>query len=343
MERGFVKLWRKTLYNGVLQNGPAWQLFGYLLLSAAHRPLRYLAGNAVVDLKPGQAVISRATAAKALRLSERQIRTALQLLEKLEILTSRATNKFTIVSLTNWDRYNGERPANGQPVDQQATSARPAGDQQAAPVNLDTRIKEFKNNNIYTASEPRQTPAAPPDGGAENPPPPECKPRKKPERPPEQRHYVTKRGRYLTGKRLESFEQFWPAFAYARGKAEAADAWLDIPNLTGSLVARICDAARQEAANRPQFEARGGTPKWAQGWLSGRRWEDYAPEEPPPMARARPDPVPAELTPDERERAREARRRLEAKRRQREEAALTGEGREQCAEPQKPMITNAQL
>lgn len=312
MERGYVKLWRKTLDSGLLENGPAWQLFGYLLLNAAHRPHRKIVGGVVFDLQPGQVVFSRAKAAAKLDLSERQIRTAFLLLEKLEILTSRATNKCTIVSLVNWHRYNGERPAgdqqNDQPIDQQVTSTRPAGDQQTPPVSLDTRIKEFKNKNIYTASAPQQPQPAPPDGGHE----------------PDEQCILTRKGLRLTGKRLLAFSGFWEAFAYKRGKAEAADAWLGIPQLTDSLVARICDAARQEAANRPQIEARGGTPKWAQGWLTARRWEDYAPEEPPPLARDMPDPVPKELTPEEQDRARDTRRRLETDRRRREEAALTG-------------------
>lgn len=343
MERGFVKLWRKTLDNGVLQNGPAWQLFGYLLLTAAHRPVRYLAGNAVVVLQPGQAVVSRATAAKALHLSERQIRTALQLLEKLEILTSRATNRHTIISLTNWHRYNVERPAGDQPGDQQATSRRPAGDQQAAPVNSDTRIKEFKNN-IYTASAPQQPSAAPPDGGAEHALPPAARKRPKDKatvRKPEGEYILTRKKRVLTGNDLVMFDRFWEAFAYKRGRAEAADAWLEIPQLTESLAACICDAARQEAAQRAQLESRGGMPKWAQGWLTGRRWEDYAPEA-LPMARARADPVPTELTPDEQEKARQTRQRLAAERRKREEAALTGE-RKPCAEWPKQTTTNAPL
>lgn len=75
-----------------------------------------------------------------------------------------------------------------------------------------------------------------------------------------------------------SFNQFWEAFAFAKGKAEAADAWLDIPELTDSLVGWICDAARQEADGRDRLIAKGQTPKWAQGWLNGRRWEDYEPQ-----------------------------------------------------------------
>lgn len=93
--------------------------------------------------------------------------------------------------------------------------------------------------------------------------------------------YTTKRKRKLTGWKLESFNQFWEVFAYKSGRAEAADAWLDIPGLTSNLVKNeILPAAAKEAQRRPEIRKNNGIPKMAQGWLSGRRWEDDV-EQPP--------------------------------------------------------------
>ena len=83
-------------------------------------------------------------------------------------------------------------------------------------------------------------------------PPPECEPR-----------LVAKSGRKFEGRQLADFERFWTDFGLSRGKAEAADAWLDIPDMTDALVARICEAAKQEAADRPRLEGRGQKPKQA--------------------------------------------------------------------------------
>ena len=91
----------------------------------------------------------------------------------------------------------------------------------------------------------------------------------------------------LEGKRLESFEQFWNAFAYKKGRGGAEKAWAAIPTLTDALVKQICEAARKEAAQRPALEASGRTPKWAQGWLSERRWEDDY-DTPPVQSQSRP-------------------------------------------------------
>ena len=86
--------------------------------------------------------------------------------------------------------------------------------------------------------------------------------------------YITKKKRKLNGKRYETFNLFWNAFNYKLGKAEAADAWLDIPQLTNGVVDQIIRSAKNEAKRRPSLQEQGKIPKMAQGWLSGRRWED---------------------------------------------------------------------
>lgn len=86
--------------------------------------------------------------------------------------------------------------------------------------------------------------------------------------------YITKKQRKLTGKRLDTFDRFWSDFSYKKGKAEAADSWLDISRLTDKLVNEICESAKAEAINRDKLILDGGTPIFPQGWLTGRRWED---------------------------------------------------------------------
>ena len=86
--------------------------------------------------------------------------------------------------------------------------------------------------------------------------------------------FITKKGKKLTGKRLETFLRFWNAFDYKNGKAAAADSWLQIKVLTDSIVLDIISAAKKEAARRQRLLDSNRTPKMAQGWLTDRRWED---------------------------------------------------------------------
>lgn len=78
----------------------------------------------------------------------------------------------------------------------------------------------------------------------------------------------------LEGRSLELFNEFWEAFDFKQSRKQAEKAWADIPGMTEELAAKICEAARREAALRPQYTARGRTPKYPQGWLNDRRWED---------------------------------------------------------------------
>ncbi len=94
-----------------------------------------------------------------------------------------------------------------------------------------------------------------------------------------EKRYRTKKNRWLKGQRLADFEEFWKAFDYKKGKAAAADSWLDIKDYSTEKAKWIIYAAKKEAWERDDIIQRGGTPKWGQGWLTDRRWEDYPMEE----------------------------------------------------------------
>ena len=78
----------------------------------------------------------------------------------------------------------------------------------------------------------------------------------------------------LKGERLERFDQFWAAFDHKRGKADAAKAWKKLEPVAADLFQKILSGAKQAAADRGALVELGQTPKMAQGWLTGQRWED---------------------------------------------------------------------
>jgi hypothetical protein len=84
-----------------------------------------------------------------------------------------------------------------------------------------------------------------------------------------QEFITTSKGKMLKGKKYDEFMQFWKAFDYKKGRAEAAQAWLDIK---GSVdIDLIVYAAKRTASECKEGTIR----KMAQGWLTGRRWEEY--------------------------------------------------------------------
>ena len=80
-------------------------------------------------------IFGRRIAAEETGLTERQIRTALQSLRNLKILTIKTTNKFSIITIINWNTYQAPETENDQQNDQHATSNRPH-----------TRTEEHKKN-----------------------------------------------------------------------------------------------------------------------------------------------------------------------------------------------------
>jgi hypothetical protein len=125
MNRGYIKLWRKTLDSGLVQHPNAFALFGYLLLGCAWRKKKYATKYGIIQLREGQMATGRKKLASDLNQSEQNIRTALGLLEKMKILTIESTNGYSIITLENWDKYQSCEDeitsglTNGQPTPNQ--------------------------------------------------------------------------------------------------------------------------------------------------------------------------------------------------------------------------------
>jgi hypothetical protein len=142
MERGYVKLWRKSLDSPIFKNPELFYFWSYCLMKASHKKYKSLVGLTMVELEPGQFVFGRNKASIETGLSERKVRTCLKKLESFGNLTIKTTNKFSIISIINWGTYQAEKEENAQQSDQQVTSNRPTSDQQ---VTTNKNIKHIKN------------------------------------------------------------------------------------------------------------------------------------------------------------------------------------------------------
>jgi hypothetical protein len=124
MERGYIKVWRKLEDSGLLQMPNTLALFIFLLMKASRTKRKVGTSLGVVELLPGQYISGRKQLAELLEQGEQQIRTSLNRLESLEILTSTPTNKFTIYTIVNYELYqeNNQQvtstPTNSQPAEQ---------------------------------------------------------------------------------------------------------------------------------------------------------------------------------------------------------------------------------
>lgn len=79
----------------------------------------------------------------------------------------------------------------------------------------------------------------------------------------------------LTPYQKQWFDQFWNAFSYKHGRSGAAIRWHQMGELPQGDYEHIVDAAKAEAASRPEKVAQKITPIMAQGWLNNSRYEDH--------------------------------------------------------------------
>lgn len=178
------------------------------------------------------------------RYSKWNCETAMKLLMKHDMITTRRTTRGMIITVCNYDHYqdmdNYENHNGG--------SMRTTREPHEIRHDKERRKKGIKKDkNIPRSGEPDQVYN-------------------------EVDFYLTKKKRKLKGKPLSDFNRFWETFNYKNGKSEAADSWMDV--YRSSIIDDILAGAKREADRRPDIVAAGNTPKWAQGWLSGRRWED---------------------------------------------------------------------
>ena len=142
MSQGWICVHRQLLDNPIFKSDKLFRVFMYCLLKASHTDHDQLVGDSIVKVKPGQLVTGRKAISSATNLTEQNVRTALVKLETLSILTIKATNKYSIISIANWDKY--------QQANQQVTSKQPASNQQVTTNNNDNNDNNDNNKGKRT-------------------------------------------------------------------------------------------------------------------------------------------------------------------------------------------------
>ena len=144
MQRGYVKLWRKSIEGGWLSNSKLWVFWCWCLMKASYKEYDLIVGFQKIHLMPGDFIFGRKKTAKELKQTERSIRTCVDFLKTSGNLTIKTTNKFSVISIVNWNTYQSEENINDHQNDQPLTNKRPATDHKQ-------ECKELKNvkKNIF--------------------------------------------------------------------------------------------------------------------------------------------------------------------------------------------------
>jgi len=138
---GWIKLYRQMTEWGWYKDTNTKVVFLHLLLMASYEEHEYKGHT----IKPGQVIIGRKKLAKDLGLTEMQIRTSLVHLNLTNEITIKTTNKFSIVTIENWAKYQGGVDESNQQNNQQ-------NNQQVTNKQPHSRNKEYKNKGRITNS-----------------------------------------------------------------------------------------------------------------------------------------------------------------------------------------------
>jgi hypothetical protein len=125
MNRGYVRLWRKSLDAGWIKNHKLWAFWSYCLMKASHKEYDAIVGLQVVHLIPGQFIFGRRKASEETGLTEREIRTIIAFLINCGNLTIKTTNKYSIITIVNWHIYQPQEIENDQLNDKQMSNKGP--------------------------------------------------------------------------------------------------------------------------------------------------------------------------------------------------------------------------
>lgn len=133
---GWIKLYRKLLNSPIFENEKALKIWIWCMLKATHTEKNQLVGQQIVSLQEGQFIFGREKASEELKMTESTVYKYIKLLEKLEMISINSNNKFSVVSIENWDRYQDEK--------QQKNNKVTTKEQQS---NTNKNVKNV--NNIY--------------------------------------------------------------------------------------------------------------------------------------------------------------------------------------------------
>ena len=118
-------------------------LWNILLLLAQHEKKEFIFADEKWTLETGQFLTGRKKLSELSGVSESQTERILKYLENEHQITQLKTNKFRIITIVNWDKYQ-----NDEAVIQQANNRRTTEGQQKDTYKNDKNVKNDKKKNI---------------------------------------------------------------------------------------------------------------------------------------------------------------------------------------------------
>lgn len=137
---GFIKLHRKLVAWGWYQDYVVKDVFLHLLLTANFKDTEWKG----TTLKKGQLIIGTKRLAEDLGFTRQQVRTALNKLKSTNEITIDATNRYSLVTIVNWNEYQSDDDIATNKLTKSLTNKQPTDNQQI--TNKQPQRKNDKKN-----------------------------------------------------------------------------------------------------------------------------------------------------------------------------------------------------
>lgn len=144
---GWVKVYRSFINHWLWDDEPYTksQAFLWMLLKANHKPNKFPFGNEIIECKRGEFITSQLKLSEKFKWNREQIRAFLNHLQTDQMIHQQTTNKYTKITICNYDTYQAhaptDSPTNHQQFHQQADTNKNVKEIKEEEVAL--RFKKF--------------------------------------------------------------------------------------------------------------------------------------------------------------------------------------------------------
>lgn len=139
---GYIKIFRSILEWEWWDDPNTFRLFIYLLLNANWKESKYH-GEYV---SRGSLVVGLKSLSQTLGMSVQSLRTSLSHLKSTGEITIKSTNKFSVVTIVNWEKYQGMDGEANKQINKQLTNNQQTTNKQ---LTTEEEYKNIRNKEIY--------------------------------------------------------------------------------------------------------------------------------------------------------------------------------------------------
>ena len=138
-DNGYIKIFRSLKKKGYYTDSHYIHLWVHLLMCVTYQDREYMINGQIHHLKPGQCIVGRRKLASDTGIQESKVERILSTFKSEHQIEQQSFNKFRIITICNWDKYQATEQQN----EQQMNSQRTASEQPVNTINKDKKEKKL--------------------------------------------------------------------------------------------------------------------------------------------------------------------------------------------------------